>query len=49
MRRFSGYSAAFAQLHNAARPSEDPTPDVHEPQKHLAGELARFAQVRVPL
>ena len=46
-RRFSGYSAAFAQLHNAARPSEDPTPDVHDPQKHLAAELARLSQVCV--
>ncbi len=45
-RRFGGYSAAFAQLHNAARPSEDPTPDVHDPQRHLAAELARFSQAR---
>ncbi|KAK9819488.1 hypothetical protein WJX81_001683, partial [Elliptochloris bilobata] len=48
---FAGYSAAFAQLHNAARPSEDPTPDVHDPQRHLAAELARFSQAhpgRVP-
>jgi len=45
-RRFGGYSAAFAQLHNAARPSEDPTPDVHDPQGHLAAELARFSQAR---
>lgn len=42
---YTGYSAAFAQLHNAAIPQPDPLPDIPDARQYLAASLARFSQV----
>ena len=39
------WAAAFAQLHNAARPEPDPVPDVQDTRQNLAKALARLSQV----
>lgn len=39
----TGYSAAFAQLHNAAKPDVDPLPAVQDAPKFLAQQLAAAA------
>ena len=39
------YTAAFAQLHNAARADADAAPDVRDPRQNLAASLARLSQV----
>jgi len=39
----SGYSAAFAQLHNAAKPEEDPCPEVADGAAFLAQHLSAAA------
>ena len=39
------YTAAFAQLHNAARADADTVPDVWDPRQNLATSLARLSQV----
>ena len=36
----AGYSAAYAQLHNAHRPERDPLPEVPDAKKFLAQQLA---------
>ena len=41
----SRYTAAFAQLHNAAVPDTDAVPDVQDPKQNLAASLARLSQV----
>ena len=39
------WAAAFAQLHNAARPEPDPVPEVKDTRQNLAAALARLSQV----
>ena len=39
----AGYSAAFAQLHNAAKPDVDPLPEVPDGAAFLAKQLAAAA------
>lgn len=40
---YSGYSAAFAALHNAAAAPVDPLPDVADPKRYLASSLASLS------
>ena len=42
---YTGYSAAFAPLHNAAVSPADPLPDIPDARQYLAASLARFSQV----
>ena len=47
----AGYSAAYAQLHNAAKPERDALPDVTDAKADLAarlGALAASAPGRLP-
>ena len=41
----SGYSAAYARLHNAAFTDPDPFPSVQDTSKYLAESIGRFSQV----
>ena len=41
----SGYSAAYARLHNAAFNEPDPVPNVQDTSKYLAESIGRFSQV----
>lgn len=40
---YSGYSAAFAALHNAASTPSDPLPEVGDPRTYLASSLAELS------
>ena len=42
---FSGYSAAFSKLHNAAYNEPEPLPDIMDPSRYLAESIARYSQV----
>lgn len=39
---YTGYSAAYARLHNAAAPQQDLLPEVGEPRAYLASALAKY-------
>ena len=41
----TGYSAAYARLHNAAYNEPDPFPSVQDTSKYLAESIGRFSQV----
>ena len=41
----SGYTAAFARLHHAARAESESVPDVRDPTRYLAESVARSSQV----
>ena len=45
----SRYTAAFAQLHNAAVADADAVPDIQDPKQNLAASLARVSQVMTQL
>lgn len=40
----TGYSAAYARLHNAAYNEPDPFPSVQDTSKYLAESIGRFSQ-----
>ncbi len=42
----TGYTAAYAQLHNADRPERDPLPDVPDAGAFLAKQLGSLAAQR---
>mmetsp|Transcript_40918 Transcript_40918/g.105829 ORF Transcript_40918/g.105829 Transcript_40918/m.105829 type:complete len:971 (-) Transcript_40918:235-3147(-) len=43
---YSGYTASFAQLHNAGAVEKDPVPEVKDPKAFLAQSLARLSQTQ---
>lgn len=43
----SGYSAAYARLHNAAFVEPDPFPSIQDTSKYLAESIGRFSQVHL--
>lgn len=45
MHVLSRYTAAFAQLHNAAVADTDAVPGIQDPKQNLAASLARLSQV----
>lgn len=42
---YSGYAAAFAKLHNAAAPRQDPLPEIQDTGRYFAESLAQLARV----
>lgn len=42
---FSGYSAAYARLHNAAEADTSPLPGIHDLSRYLAESVAQFSKV----